>query len=140
MYHSEMTVSSPLSIGALVQVAQRADDLDASIAFYQDVLGAHVFGKFDPPGLALVELGGVRLLLERQASPATLYFKVPDLSAAYEAARQRNVPLVGAPHLIHRDEAGQFGAAGEEEWMTFLRDPSGNMVGLVERRAPASHS
>jgi catechol 2,3-dioxygenase-like lactoylglutathione lyase family enzyme len=137
MYYSEMTVSSLLSIGPLVQVAQHADDLDASIAFYQDVLGARVFGKFDPPGLALVSLGGVRLLLEKIASPATLYFKVADLTAAYESAKQRNVPLVGEPHLIHRDEAGQFGAPGEEEWMTFLRDPSGNLVGLVERRARA---
>jgi len=37
------------------------------------------------------------------------------------------------PHLVHRDEAGTFGAAGEEEWMTFFRDPAGNLLVLVSR-------
>ena len=132
-----MPVTSSITVGSLVQVAQRATDLDASMNFYHDVLGARVFGKFDPPGLALVELGGIRLLLEPQAHSATLYFRTDDLDVAYAALRKRgDVQLVGEPHLIHRDEAGQFGPAGEEEWMTFLRDPSGNMIGLIERRPP----
>jgi catechol 2,3-dioxygenase-like lactoylglutathione lyase family enzyme len=133
-----MTIDSPITIGSLVQVAQHATDLDVSAAFYQDVLGGRLLGKFDPPGLALVELGGVRLLLERQASRTTLYFRVDDLDAVYTALRQRNVLLVGEPHLVHRDDAGQFGPPGEEEWMTFARDPDGNMLGFIERRAPAS--
>jgi methylmalonyl-CoA/ethylmalonyl-CoA epimerase len=125
-----------LTVGPLVQVAQHAPDLDAAVRFYQDVLGARLLGRFDPPGLALVDLGGVRLLLEHEAPSATLYFRVDDLDAAYAALQQHAVTLEGEPHLIHRDTAGQFGPAGEEEWMTFLRDPAGNLVGLVERRAP----
>ena len=88
------------------------------------------------PASRLVQLGGVRLLLEHQAPSATLYFHVDDLDAAYAALQQQPVTLEGEPHLIHRDTAGQFGPPGEEEWMTFLRDPAGNLVGLVERRAP----
>jgi methylmalonyl-CoA/ethylmalonyl-CoA epimerase len=126
----------PLTLGPLVQVAQHAPDLDSALGFYQDVLGARLLGRFEPPGLALVELGGVRVLLEHAAPSATLYFRVDDLDAAYAALRQQRVTLEGEPHLIHRDDAGQFGAAGEEEWMTFARDPAGNLVGLVERRAP----
>lgn len=130
-----MSVTSSITLGALVQVAQHATDLDAAMSFYHDVLGARVFGKFDPPGLALVELGGIRLLLEPQAHSATLYFRTDDLDAAYQALQQRgDVQLVGEPHIIHRDEAGQFGPAGEDEWMTFLRDPAGNTIGLIERR------
>jgi methylmalonyl-CoA/ethylmalonyl-CoA epimerase len=125
-----------LALGPLVQVAQHAPDLDTAVRFYQDVLGARLLGKFDPPGLALVELGGVRLLLEHAAPSATLYFRVDDLDAAYADLQQHPVTLEGEPHLIHRDTAGQFGPPGEEEWMTFLRDPAGNLVGLVERRAP----
>ncbi|MBV9326432.1 MAG: VOC family protein [Chloroflexi bacterium] len=128
----------PLSVvtaQSLVQVAQRATDLDASVTFYRDVLGGQFLGKFDPPGLALVALGGVRLLLEADASSATLYFRVDDLDAAYQNLRQQqHVKLEDAPHLVHRDDAGQFGARGEEEWMAFLRDPAGNLIGLVERR------
>lgn len=123
-----------LSVGALVQVAQRAEDLEASVAFYRDVLGGRFIAKFDPPGLAFVELGGFRLLLEKGAQPATLYFRVSDMQAAFAAAKAAGVPLEGEPHVIYRDEAGTFGPAGSEEWMAFLRDPSGNLVGLVETR------
>jgi len=130
-----MAVGSPLALGALVQVAQRAPDLDAAVSFYRDVLGGQFLGKFDPPGLALVSLGGIRLLFERDAQPAMLYFKVADLDAAYETLSQRGVPFEGKPSLIHRDDAGTFGAPGEEEWMAFLRDPGGNLVGLVQRKA-----
>ena len=134
-----MHVTSPVTLGALVQVAQRATALDASVTFYQEVLGARLMGKFDPPGIALVELGGVRLLLESRASSATLYFRVQDLNSAYAALQQRgDVELVGEPHLVHRDDAGQFGTAGEEEWMTFVRDPSGNLIGFIERRPPVT--
>jgi catechol 2,3-dioxygenase-like lactoylglutathione lyase family enzyme len=131
-----MTVTSTIAVGALVQVAQRATDLDAAIGFYRDVLGGRLLGRFEPPGLALIELGGVRLLLESQATSATLYFRVADLDAASASLKERNVALEAEPHLIHRDEAGQFGAAGEEEWMAFVRDPAGNLIGLVERRRP----
>ena len=131
-----MISGSLISVGSLVQVAQHASDLDTALSFYHDVLGARILGKFDPPGLALVELGGVRLLLEGAAPSATLYFRVDDLDATYAALQQRpDVQLVGEPHLVHRDESGQFGAPGEEEWMTFLRDPSGNLIGFIERRS-----
>jgi methylmalonyl-CoA/ethylmalonyl-CoA epimerase len=130
-----MAVMSPITVGPLVQIAQHATDLDAAVAFYRDVLGARLMGRFEPPGLAFLELGGVRLLLEERAPSATLYFRVADLDAACAGLRQRNVTLESGPHLIHRDEAGQFGRPGEEEWMAFLRDPSSNMIGLVERRS-----
>ena len=54
-------------------------------------------------------------------------------AAALEA---RGVTLIQKPAMIHRDDAGQFGAAGAEEWMAFFRDPSGNLLALVEQRAP----
>jgi methylmalonyl-CoA/ethylmalonyl-CoA epimerase len=131
-----MAPTSTVTVHSLTQVAQRSTDLDASVAFYRDLLGGRFLGKFTPPGLALVELGGVRLLLEEGASSATLYFGVEDLEAAYQSLRQQNVVFEAEPHLIHRDDAGQFGAAGEEEWMAFLRDPSGNLIALFERRRP----
>ena len=44
--------------------------------------------------------------------------------------------LTSEPHMIFRDDAGQFGDAGVEEWMAFCQDTEGNTVGFVERRAP----
>lgn len=40
----------------------------------------------------------------------------------------------GVPGLVHRDADGTFGAPGDEEWMTFFRDPDGNLLALVSRR------
>jgi methylmalonyl-CoA/ethylmalonyl-CoA epimerase len=118
------------------QVAQHAEDLDRAIEFYRDVLGLRFVAKFDPPGLAFFDLGNVRLLLEGGAPPALLYLDVADIDAAARALQQANVTLTDAPHMIHRDDTGQFGSAGTEEWMAFFRDSEHNLVGLVERRPP----
>ena len=64
-----------------------------------------------------------------------LYLSVDGIDAAYDTLRARGVEFLGAPHLIHRDDAGQFGEAGEEEWMAFFNDPDGNTLALVERRS-----
>jgi len=123
-----------LRLGPLHKVAQKADDLDASIAFYNGVLGLELIARFDPPGLAFVRLGDTRILLERGASPATLYLRVGDLQAAYATLQGRGVVFEDEPHMIHRDDEGIFGPAGEEEWMTFFRDPAGNLLALASRR------
>ena len=53
----------------LVQVAQRAEDLERATAFYADLLGAEPLASFDPPGLVFFDLVGVRLLLDRGRPP-----------------------------------------------------------------------
>lgn len=119
----------------LHQVAQGVDDLDRAVTFYRDTLGLELAARFDPPGLAFFRLGGTRLLLERGAPSALLYLAVPDVDGAAAALAAAGVELVDQPHLIHRDDAGLFGAAKTEEWMVFLRDTEGNLLALVERRS-----
>jgi methylmalonyl-CoA/ethylmalonyl-CoA epimerase len=121
-------------VDGLHQVAQKADDLDASVAFYRDVLGLRLIARFDPPGLAFFELGGSRLLLERGAPSALLYLHVADVDAAHEGLVAQGVEFEGEPHTIFTDEQGQFGRAGEEERMAFFRDPAGNLIALAGRR------
>ena len=116
------------------QVAAHCNDLDASRTFYQHVLGARLLGRFDPPGLLFFDFNGVRLLLERNAAPGTLYFRVDDIDAAYTALSGRGVVFDGEPHLIHRDDTGVFDNAGTEEWMVFFKDPGGNTLALASRR------
>ncbi len=131
----------PLSANAFRQVAQRSTDLERSVAFYRDVLGASHIATFEPPGLAFFDIGGVRLMLdaipgafEHEGSP--LYFSVEDLDAAVAALREAGVAIEEAPTLINKDEAGNFGPAGAEEWMAFFRDPDGNILAFSEIRAP----
>ena len=118
------------------QVAQRADDLDRAVDFYRDTLGLPFIARFDPPGLAFFDLGNTRLILNRGAPAALLYFKVEDIEAGFQSLGARGVELVDRPHRIHTDEDGLFGPVGSEEWMVFFRDSEDNLVALVERRRP----
>jgi len=127
--------AEPLSLAKLGQIALTARNLNKSIAFYGDVLGLRMIARFDPAGFAFFRLGGgVRLMLSATASAASLYFNVDDLDASVAHLRRRGVKFLQKPAMVHRDEDGDFGKKGVEEWMAFFHDPSGNLLALVERR------
>lgn len=117
----------------LHQVAQRATDLGRAAAFYGRLLGADPLAVFDPPGLVFFDLDGVRLLLDRAAPSALIYLGVEDVRTAVEDLRAQGVAIHTEPHLIFRDDEGTFGPAGSEEWMAFVEDSEGNLVGLTSR-------
>ena len=56
-----------------------------------------------------------------------LYFRVADVVAEHGRLTTAGVEFVGAPHLVHRDDA-------HELWMAFVRDPDGHHLGLMEER------
>ena len=120
---------------ALVQVAQRAVDLDRASRWYARLLGTEPAASFDPPGLVLFMLGDVRLLLERGAPSALVYVGVDDLEATLERLRADGVAVVTEPHVIFTHEDATLGPAGTDEHMAFVTDSEGNTVGLVEHRA-----
>ncbi|TGT42388.1 VOC family protein [Mesorhizobium sp. M8A.F.Ca.ET.165.01.1.1] len=123
--------------GAVRQVALSAGrDLDATLAFWRDVLGMRVHARFDPPGIAFIMAGGVRLLFTDGIPAGTIYLDISGLDAFYAQAKAAGIPFTAPPALVHRDTEGQFGPAGESEWMAFIKDPAGNTIGLVERLPP----
>ena len=127
--------SGAFTLDKLHQVALTATNLDLAVEFYRDVLGLKFIARFDPPGLAFFNLsGGARLLLSATASQASLYFIVDALDTAVRELKKRGVSFLHPPTMIHRDDAGNFGKKGSQEWMAFFKDPSGNLLGLVERR------
>ncbi len=121
----------------LVQVAQRATDLDRATRWYADLLGAEPVASFDPPGLVFFELDGVRLLLDRGGRSAYLYLEVEDLDGTVARLREAGSTVVAEPHVIFRHEDGTLGPAGHDEWHAFVEDSEGNTVGLVEHRPTA---
>ncbi len=121
----------------LVQVAQRADDLDRATAFYPALLGAEPLATYDPPGLVFFDLVGVRLLLDRGAPSALVYLTVTDIDGTVERLRAQGVTVEGDPHVIFSHPDDTLGPAGTDEWQAFVRDSEGNLVGLVEHRRPA---
>jgi methylmalonyl-CoA/ethylmalonyl-CoA epimerase len=132
--------ATPLKAGdftldKLHQVALTATNLDNAVDFYRDVLGLKFIARFDPPGLAFFALsGGARLLLSTTASHASLYFLVDDIDKAVGELKKRGVSFLHPPSMIHRDDTGNFGKKGNEEWMAFFKDPSGNLLGLVGKK------
>jgi catechol 2,3-dioxygenase-like lactoylglutathione lyase family enzyme len=119
----------------LAQVALTATNLDASVAFYRDVLGFRFLARFDPPGVAYFQIGsGARLQLSVTASQASLYFGVDSVDAAVAELKKRGVNFLHPPVMLQRDVNGELGRKGAEEWVAFFRDPAGNTLALVERR------
>jgi len=110
------------------QIAIRARDLPEAVTFYRDVLGLDYL--FEAGTLAFFMCGGVRLMLgvpeneQVDHESSTVYFRVPDLQAAYEELSERGVAFVDEPHLIAK-------LPDHELWMVFFRDPDGNLMGLM---------
>lgn len=119
---------------SLMQIAQRAADLERATAFYTDLLGQEPAATFDPPGLVFFDLDGVRLLLDEDAPSALVYFEVGDLEATVERLRSAGIEVDTEPHVIFSHADDTLGPAGTDEWMAFVRDSEGNLVGLVEQR------
>lgn len=123
-----------MDINRIRQVAIAAPDIEASTAFFRDLLGAKLMASFNPPGLAFFEFSGVRLLLDVNAPKSLVYFGVDDIDAAYRELMDKGVAFKGEPHMIFKDDAGTFGAAGEGEWMAFFEDPAGNTLAIAGRK------
>lgn len=134
-----MASAASFELGPLRQVSLVAADVERALPFYRDSLGLPLLATFG--ALAFFDLGGTRLLLEARereemGGNSVLYFAVPDIHVARQALVARGVDFEDEPHLIHRDDAGIFGPAGEEEWMTFFRDTEGNLLALSSRERP----
>ena len=120
----------------LHQVAQHVADLERATAFYTRLIGDPPIATFDPPGLVFFRLGDTRLLLERGAPSAMIYVRVDDVRETVERLRADGVAIANEPHVIFSDADGTFGPAGSDEWMAFITDSEGNLVGLASQHAP----
>jgi catechol 2,3-dioxygenase-like lactoylglutathione lyase family enzyme len=124
--------SSPTGFRQVALAAGR--DLDRTLKFWSDCIGLPVHARYDPPGLAFILAGDVRLMFTGGVMPATVYLDVEDIFAFCDGLKVKGAAMTYDPAVVHIDTAGQFGPAGENEWMAFLKDPAGNTIGLVERR------
>jgi methylmalonyl-CoA/ethylmalonyl-CoA epimerase len=122
----------------LIQIAQRATDLDRAAAWYSALLGESEAARFDPPGLLFFRLGPVRLLLDINAPSSLLYLGVDDLPGVVERLRAAGAIVESEPHVIFSHPDDTLGPAGTHEWQAFVRDSEGNLVGLISQTASAS--
>lgn len=120
---------SPKEIG---QIAITVSDVAKATEFYRDVLGL-TFLFPAGPNLAFLAAGNVRIMLTTPqghgevGKNSVLYFKVTELVGAHAeivalGARNERDPQLAAKMPDH------------ELWIGFVRDPDGNLVGLMEEK------
>jgi catechol 2,3-dioxygenase-like lactoylglutathione lyase family enzyme len=102
------------------------------VAFYRDVLGIPLLFQVPGQPMAFFASGDVRLYLGVPEDPeftsrCTLYFRVEDIEAEHARLAGAGVSMLGRPHVVHRDGAAEL-------WMSFLRDPDGHNIGLMQER------
>jgi methylmalonyl-CoA/ethylmalonyl-CoA epimerase len=119
-----------IQLAQIGQIALTVADVDRAAAFYRDALGVKLLFRAGP-NLAFFDCAGVRLMLSAPegefrpgGSSSVMYFKVPDIRAAFDALRARGVTFIDQPHLIAR-------MPDHELWMTFFKDPDGNVLALM---------
>lgn len=117
----------------LVQVAQRATDLDRAAAFYAELLQTPPVARFEEAGLVFFDLDGVRLLLDRGATSALVYLQVDNV---HEALERVGAEVVSRPHVIFHHADDRLGPVGQDEWQAFIKDSEENLVGLVAFQKP----
>ena len=93
--------------------------------------------RFDPPGIAFIIVGGVSLFFTDGVPAGTVYLDMDGLETSPHGDDCRRAVHGDAGAGPCRPD-GQFGPAGEDEWMAFLKDPAGNTIGLVERKPAAN--
>ncbi len=123
------TDPKPVGIG---QIAVTVSDVNAALAFYRDVLGLDFLFNAGP-NLAFLTAGGVRIMLTTPQGAgsvggnSTLYFKVTEIEATHAAVVARGATNERAPQLTAK-------MPDHELWIGFVRDPDGNLVGLMEEK------
>ena len=116
------------------QIAITVADVDDALGFYRDVLGL-VFLFRPGPNLAFLDAGGVRVMLTTPqghgavGANSIVYFVVDDLQRNFDVLVARGASAERRPQLTAR-------MPDHDLWIGFLRDPDGNLVGLMEEVRP----
>lgn len=118
--------------GPIGQIAVTVSDVATALPFYRDVLGLPLLFQAGP-NLAFLQAGETRLMLStpqghgQPGANSVLYFRVTDIVATQAALVARGAREERAPQLTAK-------MPDHELWIGFLRDPDGNLVGLMEER------
>ena len=124
------------TVSRIGQIAVTVSDVSKALAFYRDILGlSFLFSPSD--SMAFVSAGDTRLMLSTPQGAGTpgansiLYFEVGDIEQAYALFVSRGAIGERPPQLTAK-------MPDHELWLGFLRDPDGNLVGLMEEKRQPS--
>jgi methylmalonyl-CoA/ethylmalonyl-CoA epimerase len=111
----------------VAQIAFTVRNLAEAKSFYGDVLELKFL--FEAGTMAFFQCGSVRLMIGEAERPSIsegtiVYFRVDDLEATAHLLESRGTSFVQPPHLVARMKTHDL-------WMAFLKDPTGNTLGLM---------
>ena len=119
-------------VSSIGQVAITVSDVEKAVVFYRDVLGLPFL--FDAgPQLAFLKAGDVRVMLStpqgsgQVGADSILYFHTTAIETTHAAIIERGAVNERAPQLAAK-------MPDHELWLSFVRDPDGNLVGLMEEK------
>lgn len=121
--------TAPTAIG---QIAITVRDVATALPFYRDVLGLPFLFSAGPE-LAFLSCGEVRLMLSTPqgagsvGANSVLYFKVSPIEQAHREIVERGATNERDPQLVAT-------MPDHELWIGFVRDPDGNLIGLMEEK------
>lgn len=119
-------------LSTIGQIAITVSDVDQALTFYRDQLGLDFLFSAGS-NLAFLNADGIRIMLSTPQGAGTvggnsiLYFKVSDIEAVHASVVARGAKNERAPQLAAK-------MPDHELWTGFLRDPDGNLVGLMEEK------
>ncbi len=119
-------------VSSLGQIAITVSDVGKAVGFYRDVLGLQFL--FDAgPQLAFLQAGDVRIMLStpqgsgQVGANSILYFRTTNIETTHSAIIELGAINERAPQLAAK-------MPDHELWLSFVRDPDGNLVGLMEEK------
>ena len=118
--------------GRIGQIAITVSDVDAATRYYRDVIGLKLLFNAGP-NLAFLSDGSLRIMLStpqgagKVGANSILYFKVADIESAYAVMIEKGSATERPPQLVAK-------MPDHELWIGFLRDPDGNLVGIMEEK------
>jgi len=125
-------MNSEHKLSEIRQIAITVSDVGTALPFYRDVLGLTFL--FSPaPSLAFLTAGNVRIMLSTPQGAGSvghnsiLYFTVTDIIGTHAAIVERGARNERAPQFTAK-------MPDHELWVGFVRDPDGNLVGLMEEK------
>ena len=125
-------MNTEYKLSEIRQIAITVSDVGTALPFYRDVLGLTFL--FSPSAnLAFLSAGSVRIMLSTPQGAGTvghnsiLYFKVNEIGATHAAVVGRGAKEERAPQLAAK-------LPDHDLWISFVRDPDGNLIGLMEEK------
>lgn len=121
-----------MPVSDIGQIAITVSEVEKALGFYRDILGLEFLFSAGP-NLAFLAAGSVRIMLSTPqgagavGANSTLYFKNENVEKSFADFVARGATPEREPQLAAK-------MPDHELWIGFLRDPDGNLVGLMEEK------